>query len=361
MTLMKSRRPLILFAAAFTVVFGFLTIAPSLFAASKEKVLHSFNGNDGATPAGSLIFDAAGNLYGTTPGGGAFDGGTVFELTPGAGGTWTETVLYNLGGGGGDAGGSAAGLTFDAAGNLYGTGGGGAFDGGTVFELMPGEGGTWTEKVLHSFNVNDGDGAWPVAGLIFDAAGNLYGTTPSGGALGRGTVFELTPGAGGTWTETVLYNSGGVPQAGLIVDAAGNLYGTTSVGGTKACSNCGTVFELTKGTNGTWTKKVLHHFSSNGRDGRNPVAGLIFDAAGNLYGTTLAGGRGGGTVFELSPTAGGGWKEKILHIFGNHSNDGIKPRAGLILDAAGKLYGTTAMGGDGVCLFNTPPAAPSSG
>jgi len=356
---MRNNRPLTLFVAAFTVVFGFLT-TPQLFAASKEKVLHSFNRNDGANPYAGLIFDAAGNLYGTSDGGGAFGGGTVFELTSGAGGTWTETVLYNFGAGDGDGGGPEASLTFDAAGNLYGTTvAGGMYCGpsgcGTVFELTPGEGGTWTEKVLHNFNVNDGDGAWPVAGVIFDAAGNLYGTTPSGGALGRGTVFELTPGAGGTWTETVLFNFGaGNPQGGLIFDTAGNLYGTTDVGGTKACPNCGTVFELTKGTNGMWTKKVLHNFGSNGKDGRNPVAGLIFDAAGNLYGTTLQGVGGGGTVFELSPTVGGGWKEKILHSF-DGNNDGKEPRAGLILDAAGKLYGTTAMGGAADCRFSDLP------
>jgi uncharacterized repeat protein (TIGR03803 family) len=218
----------------------------------------------------------------------------------------------------------------------------------TVFELTPTAGGGWTEKVLHSFTLNTGDGVGPQAGLVIDAAGNLYGTTVGGGAFDRGSVFELTPGAGGTWTETVLYSfGGGVPQGSLILDAAGNLYGTTYVGG--VYGNGGTVFELRPKAGGGWTKKVLHSFNpNNGKDGHNPVAGLIFDTAGNLYGTTYGGGAhctGCGTVFELTRTAGGGWKEKILHSFSHNSNDGFDPVAGLILDAAGNLYGTTAYGG----------------
>jgi uncharacterized repeat protein (TIGR03803 family) len=159
----------------------------------------------------------------------------------------------------------------------------------------------WYEKVLHSFN--GGDGANPAAGLIFDAAGNLYGTTTGGGTSGYGTVFELTPMGGGGWTETILYSfgngtDGAIPYAGLIFDAAGNLYGTTFGGG--PYGGAGTVFELTPTAGGGWTETVLHSF--NGGDGANPVAGLIFDAAGNLYGTTTGGGTyGGGTAFELSP------------------------------------------------------------
>src|ERR1035441_332430 len=218
---------------------------------------------------------------------------------------------------------------------------------------------TWAtaqEKVLHNFNNNGTDGTNPRAGLIFDAAGNLYGTTENGGTNGVGTVFELTPTAGGGWTETVLYSfcsqanctDGYQPWAGLIFDAAGNLYGTTVYGGTAdtTCSYCGTVFELTPNGSGGWTETVLHSFG-DGTDGFYPSAGLIFDAAGNLYGTTAMGGTydypWDGTVFELTPAAGGGWTEKVLYSFGG-GTDGYWPEAGLIFDAAGNLYGTTYSG-----------------
>ena len=183
---------------------------------------------------------------------------------------------------------------------------------GTVFELTPAAGGGWTDRVRHNFG-NGTDGAFPDAGLIFDAAGNLYGTTNQGGAYGHwGTVFELSRSphaAGGGWTEKVLHSFGngtdGIwPYAGLTLDALGNLYGTTTYGGTY---NDGTVFELTPAAGGGWTEKVLHNFNNDGADGWFPGAGLIFDAAGNLYGTTWYGGThgqgtvGGGTVFEISP------------------------------------------------------------
>src|ERR1019366_6634594 len=207
----------------------------STWAAAQEQVLHSFgNGTDGNDPLGGLIFDASGNLYGTTLGGGTYGGGTVFELTPAGGGSWTETVLHNFDSNGTDGFTPYAGLIFDSAGNLYGTTRwGGTYGGGTVFELTTAAGGGWTEQVLHSFDHNYTDGYYPQAGLIFDAAGNLYGTTSQGGTyVYWGTVFELTPAAGGDWTETVLHNfnqngtDGYYPEAGLIFDAAGNLYGT---------------------------------------------------------------------------------------------------------------------------------------
>jgi uncharacterized repeat protein (TIGR03803 family) len=248
-----------------------------------------------------------------------------------------------------------------------------------VFELTPAAGGGWTEQVLHRFPDDNGtDGTAPVAGLIIDAAGNLYGTTSSGGTLFfRGTAFELTPAAGGVWTETVLHSFGNgtdasEPRAGLIFDAAGNLYGTTAVGGTgsNCIFGCGTVFELTPAAGGGWTEKVLYSFNANGTDGYSPEAGLIIDAAGNLYGTTYAGGTssgcapyGCGTVFELTPAAGGGWTETVLHNFGN-GTDGSTPFAGLIFDAAGNLYGTTYYGGTGANEGGTVfefTAAPKAG
>ena len=323
----KALTPLI----AFAVVFVFLTAAAPADAASKEKVLYSFkdNGTDGYAPYAGLMFDAAGNLYGTTYYGGVHGDGTVFRLSPGAGG-WAETVLYNFCSVDGCADGTwpNAGLTLDAAGNLYGTtwNGGGASSYGTVFQLAPGAGNTWTETVLHGFGEN-GDGHYPYAvGLIFDAAGNLYGTTLRGSEHDGGTVFKLMPGGGGTWTETVLNRFGDLPrrgshsQAGLIFDTAGNLYGTTEEGG---AYRCGTVFKLTPNTNGRWTETVLHSFK--GSDGRSPYASLIFDTAGNLYGTTYKGGAHGlGTVFKITPGANGTWAETVLHSFGA-GGDGYYP------------------------------------
>jgi beta-xylosidase len=215
-------------------------------------------------------------------------------------------------------------VIFDAAGNLYGTTRlGGSYYNGTVFRLVPQPDGKWKETVLHNFG-NGKDGSGPVS-LIFDAAGNLYGTTTTGGAYesgchggGCGTVFELSPGYDGKWTERVLHSFGkgtdGVfPSGSLIFDAVGNLYGTTWTGGahSSACSGqgCGTVFQLIPGTNGKWTERVLHSFNHNGRDGNGPDSSLIFDPAGNLYGTTRfggtygssCGGLGCGTVFQVRP------------------------------------------------------------
>jgi uncharacterized repeat protein (TIGR03803 family) len=319
--------------------------------AATETVLHAFDPNlkDGDSPVATLIFDAAGNIYGTTSSGGAFGKGTVFELTPQAGGGWTENVLYSFGNGTDGAGPSVSGLIFDAAGNLYGTTyGGGIYRAGTVFELTPQAGGGWTENVLYSFG-NGTDGADPQASLIFDAAGNLYGTTGYGGTHGLGTVFELTPKPGGGWKEKVLHNfkkADGFRPHGLIFDAAGNLYGTTVLGGGH---NKGTVFEMMPQAGGGWMLQVLHSFSKylpdGTYDGLTPYASLIFDGTGSLYGTTQDGGAHGcGTVFELVPQADGGWTENVLHDFGNDT-DGAYPQSNLIFDAAGNLYGTTYIGG----------------
>jgi uncharacterized repeat protein (TIGR03803 family) len=348
-------------------------------AAQTEKVLYNFGeGEEYDSPFGSLILDAKGNLYGITIGGGAYLYGTVFKLTPTAEGTWTRTVLHNFGKGK-DGASPQAGLIFDAVGNLYGTtasGGAGSSCGfvgcGTVFELMPGADGVWTEKILHNFGEHSDDGFEPFGSLIFDSAGNVYGTTFGGGsvpkvcsnssATGCGTVFELTPTAGGDRAERVLHSfgeseDGRNPESSLVFDSAGNLYGTTFVGGSgSSCANatgCGTVFELTPGARAGWTEKVIHNFTNNGRDGYEPVGNLAFDSAGNLYSTTSAGGTGSscgyldqcGTVFELTPGTGGGWREKVLHNFTGTGQDGFTPYAGLTLDGVGNLYGTTYSGG----------------
>jgi uncharacterized repeat protein (TIGR03803 family) len=322
------------------------------------SVLYSFcseggaNCTDGDEPVAGLIEDSAGNLYGTTELGGAngINFGALFKLDD----TGNETVIYSFGSGAVGFG-PLAGVIEDSDGNLYGTtNGGGADSSGTVFKVDS----AGKETVLHSFTGSP-DGVSPAAGLIEDSAGNLYGTTEGGGSnssansgFGGGTVFKVD--AAGK--ETVLYNfcseanctDGEQPMAGLILDSAGNLYGTTQFGG-KSNSNCnggnsndtcGVVFKVET----TGKETVLYNFCSeaNCTDGANPVAGLIEDSADNLYGTTLSGGTSGifGTVFKLD-SAG---QETVLHSF-TGSPDGDVPRAGVIEDSAGNLYGTTSDGG----------------
>jgi uncharacterized repeat protein (TIGR03803 family) len=331
-------------------------------AASQEQVLHSFgNGTDGQFPYAGLIMDGAGNLYGTTFQGGIYNApygcGTVFELSPNGGGSWTEKLLrsFNC-----DADGSGpnANLLIDASGNLYGTTTyGGPNNAGLVFELSPQADGGWTETVLHSFG-NGTDGANPYAGLIFDNAGgvgNLYGTTSGGGIHSWGTAFELAPQENGDWTEKVLhsFNDDGAdaagPYAGLTMDRYGILYGTTRFGG---IHYAGAVFDLVPNGSGGWTEKVLHSFG-NGTDGAYPDGGLVIDLFENIYSTTRGGGihtcnnipNSCGTVFWMSPHGSGGYSETVLHSFGN-GNDGANPYAGVIMDDfTGNLYGTTISGG----------------
>jgi uncharacterized repeat protein (TIGR03803 family) len=338
----------------------------------QEILLHSFNGGaDGENPMASLILDAAGNLYGTTYGGGINGKGTVFRIDSAG----NETVLYSFKSGA-DGQNPAAPLIL-VAGELYGTtqAGGGSGD-GTVFQLSS----SGQETVLYSFH-GGADGAYPSEGVVRDSAGNLYGATSSGGASGLGTVFKLAPGnietllhsfgeatdgkiplgglirdnnlnlygttqAGGTsgWgtayrisaagAETILYSFPDQENAtGVIRDVAGNLYGSTTSGGR---FGDGTVFKI----DSTGKKTVLHSFKG-GSDGAYPSAGLIQDAAGNLYGTTYGGGRfNWGTVFKIDSTG----KESILHSF-TAGSDGASPVAGLVQDGAGNLYGTTKYGG----------------
>lgn len=340
-----------------------------------ESELYSFNlGNGGSLPQASLILDHKGAIYSVTELGGQFGNGTVFELTPPAreGGAWTETVLYGFTGFG-DGGIPLGGLTFNESGALFGTTGGGGnlsvclYGCGTVFNLIPPDtqGGAWTEKILHKFNASDGQ--QPEGELIRDKAGNLYGTTEVGG-YGCGNVYELSPpdAKGGRWKETVLYNftcssDGQWPVAGLVNDPEGNLYGTTFRGGNlSACQatggGCGVVFQLThpamKG--GAWSETVIYTFTG-GSDGAQPLGALTRDGAGNLYGTTYIGGdlncfgvsgTGCGTVFKLTPPSiqGGPWTQTTLHIF-TGGQDGEDPFCGLIFGKGHALYGTTIKGG----------------
>jgi uncharacterized repeat protein (TIGR03803 family) len=264
----------------------------------------------------------------------------------------TFTVLYTFGAVLEDAANSMAGVIRDLAGNLYGTtNGGGALAQGTVFELAPVAGGGWTETILHSFAGGAADGADPRAGLIRDSKGNFYGTTIYGGAFNQGTVFKLAPATGGSWTETILYSftggtDGAYPFYGSLVLAGGYLYGTTYEGGDLSCLNvpgCGVVFRV-KATGGH--ESVLHSFSYNPpsqNDGAYPFGGVSRDTAGNVYGVTYGGGStGDGVVFKLSPATGGGWAETLLHTFSDTSPDGVGSYAGLVRDKAGNLYGTTS-------------------
>src|SRR5271155_817044 len=321
--------------------------------AATEKLLYSFDANNkgGKDPYTALISDTAGNLYGTTLLGGAFGYGAVFEVVkPPGGGGWTQKILHSFDNNGKDGYRPYAGMVFDGNGHLYGTTNqGGTYNGGTVFELSPRTGGGWTEKILHSFNNNGADGYDPYAGLVLDGSGNLYGTTPFGGAENGGTVFELTP-THQAWAENILYsfnaNDGSpyTPYADLVFDGDGNLYGTTLNGG----AGYGAVFELLAPTEGGWTEKTLHSFLDNGKDGNTPYGGVILDSAGNLYGDTTNGGSNGkGVVFELTkPRGGGPWSEKLLHTFNanERGTDGEDPQASLFLDG-GNLYGTTSLAG----------------
>ncbi len=338
-------------------------LAPPISFAGTEKDLHNFNtgGGDGWSSTSGLIFGASGNLYGTAVAGGANSGGVVFQLTPDADGGWTERVIHSFGQNKGDGVAPRAGLTSDALGNLYGTTTfGGTQKQGIVFELTPLSGGRWEETVIHTFG-SGSDGLEPNAGVIFDGSGNLYGTTAGGGINGGGgnscgTVFELSPAGGGAWDEQILYNFAGgtdacAPYAALVFDTAGNLYGTTLAGGTEEDS--GTAFELTPHANGGWTEKVIHTFGAPG-DGYEPSASLILDTQGNLYGTTYSGGLYSlGTVFKLTPGTAGRWTERIIHNFSATGAGGNSLLGSLAIDAAGNLYGTAEYGGTGTCFLWT--------
>lgn len=345
----------------------------SAFASGPQNhVVQFVSGANGAAPASTLISDSAGNLYGTTTEGGSsdcnyhnseLDGcGTVFELSPPAtkGAHWTYTVLHEFHYAT-DGSFPYSSLVMDAAGNLYGTalkgGNGSPYGPGTVYELSPPAeaGGAWTFTTLYVFQSSSStDGAAPWGTLVFDSAGNLYGTTQIGGANSRGTVYELSPplAAGGSWTETVLFTfphpgDGGYPLGGVILASDGSLYGTTSMRGyqnTTTCpGGCGTIFKLSRNTGGTWTELVLHAFEYT--DGATPFSSLTY-FKGSYYGTTSGGGPDNeGTVFQLTRNSRGSANLAPIYNF-TFSNGGV-PYAGVIFDGRGNLYGTTFWGGPG--------------
>jgi uncharacterized repeat protein (TIGR03803 family) len=350
---------------ALMVMMATIFTFPTRGMAQTESVIYSFTGGgDGYSPQSSLIFDGAGNLYGTTTFGATNNCpdfgagcGVVFELSPNGIGGWTRGVIHTFTGGAG-GGEPYAGLTLDATGNLYGT----ATVGGTstnctggcgvVFKLTSNGSGGWSYGVIHSFDSSRG--ANPRAGVVFDISGNLYGVTYEGGSAGYGVAYKLSPTGGGGWGETVLHNftigaDGGWPNSLLIDGSSGILYGTTYLGGKHgncSSSGCGVVFQIAPGNGGF---HLIYSFQGL-FDGGNP-SGLAEDGSKNLYVASSYGGDlkcynfGCGTVVELSPS-GTGWTKSMIHIFGRGS-DGKFPQAGPTLDGSGNIYGTTANGGAG--------------
>ena len=334
----------------------------------KKQILHSFvGGSDGAYPAAGVIFDHAGSLYGATKGGGVGDAGTVFKLTPNSRGGWTETVIFSLPYDGSVGYAPQADLAFDDHGNLYGTASQGGSSGdscnaygcGTVFELTPQSGGSWTGTTIHTFEPNSSDGAVPSSGVVLDSQGSVYGATQYGGTglcgggpfilPGCGTVYKLAPSAGGSWTETIYsFTRGGgfgvLPSGGLLFDKENRLLATTRRGG----DGLGTVFQLKPSQKKEWQQTVLHRFYGH-PDGMTPTGRLVADADGNLFGVSTYGGiaatrPGYGSVFELQRSLDG-WKERVLYRFTGGS-DASNPQSGLVLDKQGRLYGTTEHGGN---------------
>jgi uncharacterized repeat protein (TIGR03803 family) len=336
----ESISPVVKQVFAFAVTLALVAVTAPRAHAQTFSIVHNFTGgSDGANPLSGFTIDSQGNLFGTTNAGGMSGAGTVFKVTP----SGSEIVLYRFTGGT-DGANPGASLFLDAAaGVLYGTTmAGGAFGAGTVYQVSVADG---KEKVLYSFSGGT-DGASPEAGLTMDSAGYLYGTTTAGGSSGNGTVFKLNlhpqPGSG---SYRVLYSfrqgsDGKTPVAGVTLDGAGNLYGTTSAGG---LYGYGTVFQLTPSRwsrLSSWTETTLHHFQ-NANDGAVPYAGLTFDKWGNLYGAATEGGTGansGGTIFKLTPSQGG-WAFAVLYSLPGSGISGTFRN--VLIDAFGNLYATT--------------------
>lgn len=328
----------------------FMLLTAIVAQAQTFTVLHTFSGPDGAYPSAAPTLDRVGNLYGPTISGtGAAYNGTIFKLSYRASG-WVLSSLYEFRGGN-DGENPHGGVTFDQNGILYGTtllgGGGDCYPNacGAVFKLRPpanvcrSEYCPWGKTQLYAFQ-EAADGAGPNCAVVFDQAGNIYGTT-EGGGTGLGVVYELTS-SGDGWTENVPHSFIGPPDGAyptnVISDSSGNLYGTTTDNGP---FNLGTIFRLTPSGSG-WTFTVLYAFEGSS-DGGFPYGGVMLDQSGNLYGTTTQGGAGGnGTIYQLTPQ-GGSWTYNVLYFFpaGSPAPDPTT----LAIDAAGNLYGVTSSGG----------------
>jgi len=312
----------------------------------KETVLYSFGASpDGYYPYTGLVMDKSGNLYGATYYGGTYGYGTAYELKH-SGGKWTESILHSFSNSGGDGAYPLSSLVFDAKGNLYGTTYTGGKGYGTVYQLKPSKSGKWTETVVYSFLAGS-DGYYPeYDSLLVGKNGYFYGTTLyGGGSYNAGTVYELFE-ARGVWVEKVIHSftggrAGIYPYGGVVADSAGNLYGTTYEGG---ASDYGIVYRLNKTK---WTESVLYSLKGGTSDGEYPYTGVTLDSKGDIFGTTYQGGTHSvGVVFEVK-TVNGKSKETLLYSFGSVSGDGEYPRDAPVVNTKGNLYGTTLYGGKG--------------
>ena len=379
-----------------------LAVSLTAATATTTNVIFSCEEDEGEYADTDLETDSVGNIYGTTVLGGDFGGGTVFQLSPTPNG-WVHTVLYSFTGGA-DGGEPYKGVTLDRDDNLYGTavtGGSGSCEGGCgVIYKLTNIKGTWTQKVVHAFTGGD-DGSGPGSRVTVDRAGKIYGMTPTGGANGLGTiykigplssgastfkvihaftggadgssgsagrmilrdgrlygaattggssgsgvVFELTPRALGGWDFRTIYTFQGQPDGifpygALLFDDSGNIYGTTYYGG---ANGIGAVYKLSPQPVGEWTEEVIYSFQQ-GTDGNSPISNLVFDKAGNLYGTTSEGGLGRGVIFKLAPVGGGNWTETVVHAFEGPPDGGFAYN-GMVVDAFGNFYGATVHGGE---------------
>jgi len=307
------------------------------------RLLYQFSsGTDAQNPVGNLVRDAAGNVYGAAQYGGSNGFGAVYKLSL-SGGRVTESVIYsftNMP----DGANPGAGLSMDAAGNIWGTtGAGGTGNYGTVFRLTPNSDGTWTGSVIHSFT-DAPDGFNPQGEVIFDASGNVYGTTQAGGnngTYGDGVVYQLNPGVGGEWTESILYTfpnvSMGYPVHALLMDSAGNLFGVGKSDGEQ-----GSVYEISPILGG-WSETTIYEFLRGSHTGFEPDGNLVLGPQGQLVGTVRDGTpQAGGAIFELVQGSSG-WTYVILHEFSN-AQGGTLPNSGLTQGRPGFYYGTTAVG-----------------
>lgn len=398
--------------AAVTLALAFGVPIPGVAVAQTENTLATFTGTNGNGPWTGLVADRRGRLYGATMSGGANNNGVAYRLTKTAKGKWRESVLYSFSGGGGNGDGAYPQmplLAIDRHGALYGTTpNGGAHAAGTVFKLTRGAG-QWNEQILYSFTGGN-DGSQPIGGVTLDSKGNIYGTTNIGGGSqncggGCGVVFELTPGQNGSWAETVLhaftgyvgghgcgnYDGANPYRTMIAIDHAGNLFGTTNAGG-NSCNAAGTVWELSPAGGGTWTETILDVTDGPNGDTYPDAGGVLdgqgnfyfavgggnilelvknqgyqerllyqypgpgaeddydtvqFDRSGNLYWTSHGGGGNGysGTVEKLAPDGQGGWTHSTLYAFANSKPQGNGPIAGVTIDASGNVFGTCSVGG----------------
>jgi len=359
---LAATKPQTIFAVA--TMFMLMALMPNAMQAQNFRVLHTFTGGpDGYQPQSGVTIDRGGHLYGTTS---EYVRGTVYEMKQ-VNGSWVLTTLLHFDGTNGLI--PYSKVVFGTSGALYGT----TLEGGTsgecefgcgaVYNILPSASVCttfscpWTGNAIASFTDQANGGNPNFVDPVFDQQGNLYGTTAIGGTSGVGVVFELTHTSNG-WTENVLHNfsgpDGGYPYSGLIFDHAGNLYGTTGYGGQ---FGQGTVYQLSPSGSG-WTLTTLYSFQGT-TDGQQPASALIFDPAGNLYGSTIVGGaNGGGTIFKLSPS-GGSWNFSLVYSLTGHANQMYYPGVfnPLAMDAQGSLYGVAFLDGaqgDGSAFKLTP-------